>query len=92
MILPAIDVGLMAEHLSTHEGVLHKLEHDYHKVKNPVLQQVIAQQFRIMRAHIKVMLSLLDPNQHQWIHLPPLDESVVTFNLSSTTHGNTFGR
>ncbi|WP_257345743.1 hypothetical protein [Pseudalkalibacillus decolorationis] len=32
MSLPAIDLGLMAEHLATHEGMISKLKHYHSKV------------------------------------------------------------
>lgn len=78
MILPAVDVGLMDEHLATHEGVLSKLDYYHHEVASPSLKRIIGQQRKIMQNHVTVMLSLLDPNQNQWVHLTPIEESAST--------------
>ncbi len=38
MSLPAVDLGIMAEHLSTHEGMINKLKIYYPLLTKPVLK------------------------------------------------------
>ncbi|MDD1515303.1 hypothetical protein [Priestia megaterium] len=73
MILKAIDLSLMSEHLMTHKGVLKKLAYYYCSVKNPILKQTIYEQFLIMRNHVQVMLELMDPEHNEGV-------SVLTLN------------
>ncbi|MBB6453132.1 spore coat protein CotF [Salirhabdus euzebyi] len=85
MSLPAIDVGLMNEHLTTHQGVIHKLKHYYSEVKDPYLKQIIYAQAVIMRDHVKVMLALLDPNNNQWKQVVPLKQVFSRLQLELIT-------
>ncbi|MED3971704.1 hypothetical protein P4658_29075 [Priestia megaterium] len=73
MILKAIDLSLMSEHLMTHKGVLKKLAYYYCSVKSPLLKQTIYEQFLIMRNHVHVMLKLMDPEHNE-------DVSVLALN------------
>ncbi|KAA0545263.1 hypothetical protein FZW96_17945 [Bacillus sp. BGMRC 2118] len=77
MILPAIDVQLMNEHLTTHEGVLYKLRIYYHHAKNPILKQIIQKQYMVMLDHVRVMLELLDPNRTKDAKLAPIQVDIV---------------
>jgi hypothetical protein len=87
LALPAIDLGLMAEHLATHEGVINKLEHYYTEVQHPHLKQIIHQQIMVMRTHVHVMLMLLRPNQEDFIHLPAIENhSVLPFHHEEHRH------
>lgn len=73
MTLPATDLGLMAEHLSTHEGMLNKLKYYHNKVTNAELKEVIGLQINGMRAHVRVMLMLINPYQDEYVEVPPLE-------------------
>lgn len=59
--LPATDLGLMAEHLTAHKGIINKLEVYHEKVTNSKLKEIIALQTDMMRVHVKVMLALINP-------------------------------
>lgn len=72
MILPAMDVQLMNEHLTTHEGVLYKLRMYYYHSKHPILKQIIQKQYMVMLDHVRVMLELLDPNRIKEVTLAPI--------------------
>jgi hypothetical protein len=74
MILKAIDLSLMSEHLTTHKGVLKKLAYYYCSVKNPLLKQTIYEQFLIMRNHVYVMLKLMDPEHNEGVSVPALKQ------------------
>ncbi|MBM6618965.1 hypothetical protein [Bacillus suaedaesalsae] len=77
MILPAIDVQLMNEHLRTHEGVLYKLRIYYHHAKNPILKEIIQKQYMVMLDHVRVMLELLNPNRTTDVKLAPIQVDIV---------------
>ncbi|MFD2216184.1 hypothetical protein [Metabacillus endolithicus] len=74
MRIPAADLGLMAQHLATHEGVIHQFKQDYMIVQNPSLKKVLYTSITVMRNHVRVMLALIDPNQTGPKHLPDLHE------------------
>ncbi|AXI30609.1 hypothetical protein CIB87_16850 [Priestia megaterium] len=74
MILKAIDLSLMSEHLMTHKGVLKKLAYYYCSVKNPILKQIIYEQFLIMRNHVYVMLELMDPEHNEDVSILALNQ------------------
>ena len=65
MIIPAIDLGLMADHLSVHEGVIAKLKFYRTKVHHLELKSIIEEQLSMMRQHIRVMLTLIYPHQNE---------------------------
>lgn len=70
--LPATDLGIMAEHLTAHEGVINKLEVYQANVTNSVLKEIIVLQKNMMRAHVGVMLALINPNESGYIEVPDL--------------------
>ncbi|MFD2043339.1 hypothetical protein ACFSTA_02955 [Ornithinibacillus salinisoli] len=70
--LPAIDHGLMIEHLNAHEGGIHKLKSYQGMVTNNDLRDIIHLQENIMRTHVWIMLAFIHPDYHQDIELPPL--------------------
>ncbi|MFN2745773.1 MULTISPECIES: hypothetical protein [unclassified Bacillus (in: firmicutes)] len=72
MILPAVDLGLMAEHLSTHKGMLHKLKGYYSRATNAELKEIIGLQINVMRMHVKVMLQLINPYNQNSPEVTPL--------------------
>lgn len=75
MSLPAIDLGLMAEHLTAHEGVINKLELYQTKVSIASLKEIIVSQTNMMRDHVRVMLALINPyQQNEYVELSPINE------------------
>jgi hypothetical protein len=74
VILKAIDLALMSEHLTVHKGILHKLQTYYCYVKDPNLKQIIYEQFIIMRNHVQVMLALMDPKLNEQITIAALNQ------------------
>ncbi|MEQ2527571.1 hypothetical protein WMO40_12725 [Bacillaceae bacterium CLA-AA-H227] len=88
MILPAIDVQLMNEHLTTHEGVLYKLSLYYNLAEHPALKQIFSKQFMLMKDHVRVMLSLLDPSRKGSVQLAPIDLTIVTSIHEGQTNKN----
>lgn len=81
MLLPIIDVGLMNEHLSTHEGLLGKL--DLYLIESSVtyLKKIITIQQTLLKTHIQVMLELLNPSNQNWVELPSIHlEEKLTFS------------
>lgn len=77
MILKAIDLGLMSEHLTTHKGVLNKLQLYYCTVRNPALKEIIFEQLMIMRNHVQIMLMLLDPKINERVSVTALQQIEV---------------
>lgn len=69
MTLPAADLGIMAEHLSTHEGMIRKLNIYYKTVTNPILKNLLCTHINVLRDHVRAMLTLIDPNQNRQVHL-----------------------
>ncbi|UOR12078.1 spore coat protein [Halobacillus amylolyticus] len=61
----------MAEHLSTHEGMLSKLKYYHNEVTNAELKQIIDLQIEVI--HVKVMLMLINPYQNGYIEVPSLE-------------------
>ncbi|MGQ3381114.1 hypothetical protein ACT6P6_24010 [Priestia endophytica] len=74
MILKAIDLGLMAEHLTTHKGVLKKLMYYYHAGQNAMLKQIIYKQFLIMCNHVQVMILLIDLKYNDTVSVSALKQ------------------
>lgn len=71
--LPSVDLGLMAEHLSTHEGMINKLKVYHINTTNPDLKSIIALQINVMMSHVRVMLSLINPDNNEYVEVPDLD-------------------
>ncbi|WP_010650480.1 hypothetical protein [Oceanobacillus massiliensis] len=70
--LPAIDLGLMAEHLTAHEGVINKLSYYQSLVSNTELRNILKLQENVMHSHVWVMLAFINPNYHNNVEVPPL--------------------
>lgn len=75
--LPSADLGLMAEHLAVHEGVISKLKSYYMTVNNPVLKSLLEVHVNVLRSHVRVMLSLIDPYQDRAYHLDNVEKVSV---------------
>lgn len=73
MTLPATDLGIMAEHLSTHKGEINKLEKYYSVASDADLKEILALQINVMQTHVKVMLMLINPYQNGYVEVPPLE-------------------
>lgn len=78
-VLPSVDLGLMAEHLTAHEGVINKLNVYHEKVTNTDLKEIIALQANMMRVHVGVMLALINPYQKDYVEVPPLNTYISSF-------------
>ncbi|RPF50381.1 hypothetical protein [Aquisalibacillus elongatus] len=70
--LPSVDLGLMAEHLTAHEGVLNKLHYYESLATLPKLKEILALQNSIMQSHVDVMLKFMDPQFNQPVTVPPI--------------------
>ncbi len=74
MRLPSADLGLMAEHLATHEGMINKLKMYYVIVSHSVFKKLIGEHIEVLRQHGKSMLELINPNQVGPFQLNRLEE------------------
>jgi len=79
MRLPATDLGIMAEHLATHEGMINKFKIYYMTVRNPVLKNLLYRHIHILREHVRVMLEFIDPSKAGQVHLPSLKDIHLKF-------------
>lgn len=68
-MLKTVDVGLMANHLSAHEGIIARLTLYSRATQNGHLSQLLQQQIGMMENHVRVMNQLL--KQHN-VSLPPI--------------------
>ncbi|MGY3716953.1 hypothetical protein ACWE42_15675 [Sutcliffiella cohnii] len=86
-MLPAIDVGLMNEHLSTHAGLLGKLDIFLAATDNKYIRKFILTQQRVLNDHVNIMLALLNPTKTEWVSLPTinLQEKLEVFNETTST-------
>lgn len=76
MHLPAIDVGLMDEHLAAHEGVIYRLNQYLTEVEHPYIRKLINKQKSVMKDHVKVMFGLLNPENNQFYNLETVDPAL----------------
>jgi hypothetical protein len=74
MRLPAIDLGLMAEHLAAHEGVIYKLRIYHQNVQDKTLRKVLKSHIDMLQNHVAIMLMLIDPNRVEHVYLPEIKE------------------
>ncbi|MBT2758796.1 hypothetical protein J7E71_23270 [Mesobacillus foraminis] len=81
MSLPAVDLGIMAEHLSTHKGVIHKLKMYYSTVQNPDLSKLLKLHIKVLRNHVNTMLALINPDRNGEVHLPSME--IVHLSMGS---------
>src|SRR5699024_12336884 len=65
--LPSVDLGLIAEHLSTHEGMINKLKVYHINTTNPELKSIIALQINVMMSHVRVMLFLINTDNNEYV-------------------------
>ncbi|QOR67338.1 hypothetical protein IM538_04145 [Cytobacillus suaedae] len=83
MRLAAVDLGIMAEHLATHEGMISKLKRYHAEVSNPILKHLLHSQIYILKSHVQAMLALIDPRYQGQVSIPRVDE--VPLNLQNQT-------
>jgi hypothetical protein len=82
-MLKTIDVGLMANHLSAHKGVISRLELYTKHAKEQQLVVILQKQIGIMKNHVEVMNQLLNPNQNNNLNLPPIPLNVPIYQNQS---------
>ncbi len=70
----------MAEHLAVHEGVISKLKSYYMTVNSPILKNLLEVHVNVLRSHVRVMLSLIDPYQDRAYHLDNVEKVSVKIN------------
>ncbi|MDL4841861.1 hypothetical protein [Aquibacillus rhizosphaerae] len=84
MQLPAIDVGLMKEHLTAHEGIIYDISNDYSKVRHTFLKALIEKQIIVMTDHVRVMLKLLEPERENWVSLATSNPNISIESLQNS--------
>ncbi len=82
-MIKTIDVGLMANHLDAHKGVIKRLELYMRMTKNQQLVHTLNQQIGAMKNHVKVMNQLLDPTNTNPVTLPPIPQNVMNHGIQS---------
>lgn len=83
MRLPSADLGIMAEHLATHEGMINKLKMYSLIVSNSVLKKLIEIHIEVLRRHVKIMLELINPNQIGPFQLNRMEEINLNSNVEA---------
>ncbi|WP_186576721.1 spore coat protein [Aquibacillus kalidii] len=90
MVLPIIDVGLMNEHLTAHQGIIYRFRNYEKLVKDPFLQKVLAEHIIVLQDHVRVMLELLEPDQTGWVALatgnPDVDPGLISDQHAGDTN------
>ncbi|UOR12046.1 hypothetical protein [Halobacillus amylolyticus] len=76
-MLNTVDVGLMANHLDAHKGIIKRLELYLNHAKNQQFIHTLEQQIGILKNHVKVMNQLLDPNNTSPVTLPSIPQSTL---------------
>jgi spore coat protein CotF len=74
MIIKAIDLGLMSEHLMVHKGVLGKLQLYFCLAEDERLKQILYEQAVVMKNHVNVMIRLIDPTTNESVTAADLQE------------------
>ncbi|MBD8069271.1 hypothetical protein F7888_09775 [Bacillus sp. PS06] len=85
MRLPAVDLGIMAEHLAAHEGMINKFKIYYATVRSPVLKNLLLTHIHTLRDHVRAMLVLIDPNQVGQVHLHQMKDVHLTLGHEKFT-------
>ena len=85
-MLKTIDVGLMANHIPTHKGIIKRLEIYANNSLEPQLTAILNKQITIMENHVKVMNQLL--NQTPNVVLPPIPQN-IPINSNRSMNSNT---
>jgi signal transduction histidine kinase len=72
MRIPAADLGLMTEHLQSHEGEINKLHLYRDLIANPALYANLQSHMHMLQTHALVMLELINPARNGYVALPAL--------------------
>ncbi|AQQ55301.1 hypothetical protein [Planococcus lenghuensis] len=86
MLLPATDLGLINSHLSSHDGLIKKVEKQLEQVEHPVLTELLKGKLELLHNHVKVMMEIIDPNKTDYTEVPPvkvLNESLKEKDLKT---------
>lgn len=74
MNFPAVDLGIMAEHLPAHEGMISKLKIFNEVVDNQELKKLIQLNIQMLREHVRAMLELIDPKRKGEVKLAEMSD------------------
>ncbi len=74
MLLPATDMGLIATHLSAHDGLIAKIKMHEKKVENKELKYILNKKLDVLRSHVRLMMDMLDPSKSDFAEVPSFDE------------------
>ncbi|MDT0163561.1 hypothetical protein [Bacillus sp. AG4(2022)] len=74
MLVPATDMGLIATHLSAHDGLIAKIKMHEKKVESEELKYVLNKKLDLLRSHVRLMMEMLDPAKSDFQEVPSLDE------------------
>src|SRR5699024_3980134 len=88
--LPSVDLGIMAEHLSTHEGMINKLKVYNINTTNPDLKSIIALQINVMMLNVRVMISLINSDNNEYVDVSYLNIYDVSIQRSYGTVVNKY--
>ncbi|WP_456271134.1 hypothetical protein [Bacillus sp. AK031] len=83
MKLPAVDLGLMSEHLAAHEGVINKLKIYHQMVHNEDLKKILRIHINTLRHHVAAMLMLINPNRMEKVQLADLPKTTLNEPVES---------
>ncbi|KAB8130109.1 hypothetical protein F9U64_14455 [Gracilibacillus oryzae] len=87
--LPAVDLGLMTEHLLAHDGVITKLAYYQNLAASAELRSILQLQEKIMQSHVWVMMAFINPSYHYHGEVPPLSSfSAEPFFQGTGTEDN----
>ncbi|WP_078544485.1 hypothetical protein [Litchfieldia alkalitelluris] len=78
-MLKTVDVGLMANHIPAHKGVISRLEVYSRHVNNQQLMVIFQKQIMMMKNHVQAMNQLLNPNQNNQVMLPPIPQNIPLY-------------
>ena len=81
MNLPAVDLGIMAEHLPTHEGVISKLKIFKEIVNNQEFKKLIQLNIQMLREHVRVMLELINPDRKGEVKLAEMPDIQINTEM-----------
>ncbi|OXT15407.1 hypothetical protein B9K06_21355 [Bacillus sp. OG2] len=87
MIIKAIDLGLMSEHLMVHKGVLGKLELYFCLAEDERLKQILYEQAVVMKNHVHVMIKLMNPETNEGVTAAALQELKPLEMVCTDTEG-----
>ncbi|MFD2628563.1 hypothetical protein [Oceanobacillus kapialis] len=78
--IPVVDLGLMSDHLTAHEGMLQKLQAYQEMATSTELKKILALQYQTMSDHVRVMLELINPYHATYVELSPINMAILQQN------------